>query len=163
MLKAEGRPELALPPIPPPVLGPGVLSVAAEGAPAGIAGQLSPQGRVRTADGMTGLFDQVAATGFVLLGTRELFKTTDDSTRASLARLGVHVVHVLPLEAEPGEATDGVEAVVDVDGTYQRWLGAAGYEAVVIRPDFYVFGGVASAADLPALLKELFVKVGLNP
>jgi hypothetical protein len=37
----------------------------------------------------------------------------------------------------------------------------AGYEAVVVRPDYYVFGGVASAADLPALLDELFAKLGL--
>ena len=56
MLKAEGRPEVALPPIPPAVLGPGVLA----DEPAGVAGQLSPQGRVRTAAGVTGRFDQVA-------------------------------------------------------------------------------------------------------
>jgi hypothetical protein len=32
---------------------------------------------------------------------------------------------------------------------------SAGYQAVVIRPDYYVFGGVTSAADLPGLLDEL--------
>src|ERR1700760_2362769 len=59
MLKAEGRPEVALPPIPPAVLGPGVLA----DEPAGVAGQLSPQGRVRTAAGVTGRFEQLGGGG----------------------------------------------------------------------------------------------------
>jgi flavoprotein hydroxylase len=168
MLKAEGRPEVALPPIPPPVLGPGVLSVTADGAPAGVAGQLSPQGLVRSAAGTTGLFDQVTGTGFVLLGRGESIKNIDESARASLAELGAHVVRVLPPDAEPaadaGAAdadADGTWNVVDVDGRYQQWLDAVGYEAVVIRPDFYVFGGVASADELPALLDELFGQLEL--
>jgi hypothetical protein len=52
--------------------------------------------------------------------------------------------------------------VTDVDGVYRPWLAAAGYEAVVIRPDYYVFGGVASAADLPELVGELFAALGLK-
>ena len=46
--------------------------------------------------------------------------------------------------------------MVDVDGRCQQWVDAVGYEAVVIRPDFYVFGGAASAAEVPALLDQLF-------
>jgi 2-polyprenyl-6-methoxyphenol hydroxylase-like FAD-dependent oxidoreductase len=161
MLKAEGRPEVALPPIPPPVLGPGVLATGPDGTPAGIAGQLSPQGRVRTADGTTGRFDQVVGTGFVLLSGRDLINELSESTRVSLARLGAHVVAILPADADPAEDAAGTGAVADVDGSYRGWLDAAGYEAVVIRPDYYVFGGVASAADLPALLDELFGKLRL--
>ena len=161
MLKAEGLPEVALPPIPPPVLGPGVLSVTADGTPAGVAGQLSPQGLVRSAAGTTGLFDQVTGTGFVLLGRGESIKNIDESARASLAELGAHVVRVLPPGAEGAGAADGTEAVIDVDGRYQQWLDAVGYEAVVIRPDYYVFGGAASAAEVPALLDELFGQLGL--
>ncbi len=161
-LTAEGRPEVALPPIPPPVLGPGVLSVTADGVPAGVAGQLSPQGLVRSAAGTTGLFDQVTGTGFVLLGRGESVKNIDESARASLAELGAHVVRVLPPDAELAAAAHGTQDVIDVDGRYQQWLDAVGYEAVVIRPDFYVFGGVASAADLPALLDELFAAVDLT-
>jgi 2-polyprenyl-6-methoxyphenol hydroxylase-like FAD-dependent oxidoreductase len=160
MLKAEGRPEIALPPIPPPVLGPGVLSVTADGAPAGVAGQLSPQGLVRSAAGTTGLFDQVTGTGFVLLGRGESIKNIDESARTSLAELGAHVVRVLPPDAEGAGAADGTEAVIDVDGRYQQWLDAVGYEAVVIRPDYYVFGGATSAAAVPALLDDLFGQLG---
>jgi 2-polyprenyl-6-methoxyphenol hydroxylase-like FAD-dependent oxidoreductase len=166
MLKAEGRPELALPPIPPPVLGPGVLAGVPNGddAPAGIAGQLSPQGRIRTAAGTTGLFDQVVGTGFVLLATRDFIINIDKSTRASLAELGAHVVHLVPPDAEPPDTVaglDGSQTVVDVDGVYRDWLAAAGYEAVVVRPDFYVFGGVASVADLPEILDELLGQLEL--
>ena len=164
MLKAEGRPEVALPPIPPPVLGPGVLSVTADGRPAGVAGQLSPQGLVRSAAGTTGLFDQVTGTGFVLLGRGESIKNINESARASLAELGAHVVRVLPPDAEGADlagAADGTETVIDVDGRYQQWLDAVGYEAVVIRPDYYVFGGATSAAAVPALLDDLFGRLGL--
>ena len=170
MLKAEGRPELALPPIPPPVLGPGVLAAGPDGTPAGIGGQLSPQGRVQSAAGTTGLFDQVVGTGFVLLLGRDPFgMNLNDPDLVALGRLGAHVVRVVPPGTGPAGPADaagpagGVETVADVDGRYQQWLDAAGYAAVVIRPDFYVFGGVAAAGDLPGLLGELFAAVCLRP
>jgi 2-polyprenyl-6-methoxyphenol hydroxylase-like FAD-dependent oxidoreductase len=153
MLKAEGRPEVALPPIPPAVLGPGVLA----DEPAGVAGQLSPQGRVRTAAGVTGRFDQVVGTGFVVAGDADVAAALDGAARDGLERIGAHVVRLLP----PGEEPGGPAELVDEDTLYRKWLKAAGYEAVVIRPDFYVFGGVASVADLPGLLDELFGKLSL--
>jgi flavoprotein hydroxylase len=161
MLKAEGRPEVALPPIPPPVLGPGVLA----DEPAGVAGQLSPQGRVRTAAGVTGRFDQVVGTGFVVASGSDVAAVLDDSSRARLKELGTHVVRFVSPGEEPAadNARSGqCETVVDLDGVYLSWLSSAGYEAVAIRPDFYVFGGVSSASDLPALLDELAAKVGLD-
>jgi 2-polyprenyl-6-methoxyphenol hydroxylase-like FAD-dependent oxidoreductase len=157
MLKAEGRPEVALPPIPPPVLGPGVV---ADGPP-GVAGQLSPQGQVRSAAGVTGLFDQVVGTGFVVAAGPDVSFGFNDSVRASLAQVGAHVVRFVPPGQEPGSGEDSAEVLVDVDGVYLPWLCSAGYEAVVIRPDYYVFGGVTSASDLSALLDELTAKLGL--
>jgi flavoprotein hydroxylase len=154
MLKAEGRPEVALPPIPPPVLGPGVLAAEPSG---GVAGQLSPQGRVRTAAGTTGLFDQVVGTGFVVASGTDSAVALDGSQRDRLAELGAHVVRFVPPGEEPGSEAE----LVDEDTLYSTWLKAAGYEAVVIRPDFYVFGGVASVAGLPALLDDLFGKLAL--
>jgi hypothetical protein len=67
------------------------------------------------------------------------------------------VLRLLPPDAEP---PDG--AVADVDGVYRSWLEAVGYEAVVIRPDYYVFGGVAAEADLPDLLNQLFAALDLG-
>ena len=51
---------------------------------------------------------------------------------------------------------------MDVDGFYLPWLRAAGYEVIVVRPDFYFFGAVPTTAELPALLAELFTKAGLT-
>ena len=51
---------------------------------------------------------------------------------------------------------------MDVDGFYLPWLREAGYEVIVVRPDFYFFGAVPTSAELPALLAELFTKVGLT-
>jgi flavoprotein hydroxylase len=181
MLRAEGRPELALPPIPPPVLGPGVLSTSADGSPVGVAGQLSPQGRVASASGAVGRFDQMIGTGFVVASTVDLSAVLSSELRASLERIGSHVVRfVAPGEpAEEGAAAgagpsgadpSGVgpsgagtaKVAVDVDGFYLPWLREAGYEVIVVRPDFYFFGAVPTSAELPALLAELFTKVGLT-
>jgi flavoprotein hydroxylase len=157
MLKAEGRPEVALPPIPPPVLGPGVLASDARASGPGVAGQLSPQGRVRTTDGAIGRFDQVVGQGFAVLSSTDVSFITEGHVHETLTQLGAHVLRLLPPDAEPAHG-----AVTDVDGVYRPWLAAAGYEAVVIRPDYYVFGGVASAADLPELVGELFAALGLK-
>jgi 2-polyprenyl-6-methoxyphenol hydroxylase-like FAD-dependent oxidoreductase len=153
MLKAEGRPEVALPPIPPAVLGPGVLASESSG----VVGQLSPQGRVRTAAGDLGRFDQVVGPGFVVLSSTDVSFITEGHVHESLTQLGARVVRLLPPDAEPADG-----AVADVDGVYLPWLASAGYQAVVIRPDYYVFGGVASATDLPGLVGELFAALGLK-
>jgi hypothetical protein len=77
--------------------------------------------------------------------------------------------------AEPGAAAEppGQDQVdqedqedqvaVDVDGFYRRWLRAAGYAVIVVRPDFYFFGAAADAAQTPALLGELFAQLGVAP
>ncbi|HVU92293.1 MAG TPA: bifunctional 3-(3-hydroxy-phenyl)propionate/3-hydroxycinnamic acid hydroxylase, partial [Jatrophihabitans sp.] len=118
MLKAEGRPELALPPVPPPVLGPGVLYTDASGAPVLSAGQLGRQGRVRRPGGDTARFDEVVGTGFVLLSTVPLDAVLDAGAAEALRALEAHVVQVV---APGAAAAAGLATVVeDVDGTYQE-------------------------------------------
>jgi flavoprotein hydroxylase len=99
----------------------------------------------------------VVGTGFVVAGGADVAAVLDGAARSGLAELGAHVVRFVPPGEEPGSEAE----LVDEDTLYLPWLKAAGYEAVVIRPDFYVFGGVASAADLPRLLEELFGKLAL--
>jgi 2-polyprenyl-6-methoxyphenol hydroxylase-like FAD-dependent oxidoreductase len=159
MTAAGGRPDLVLPPIPPAVLGPGVLAARADGA-AGLAGQLSPQGRVARVGGAAGRFDEVVGTGFVVAGAVDLSPVLTGELRSVLDRIGAHVVRFV----ESGTVPDpgGGEVVIDVDGFYLPWLDAAGCEAIVIRPDFYIFGPVPAAGELPALLEEMFAKLELQ-
>jgi flavoprotein hydroxylase len=108
----------------------------------------------------------VVGTGFLVALAPDLPFNLKDAELASLARLGAHVVRFVPPGQEPGADDTGSgqpKVVADVDGVYRPWLASAGYEAVVIRPDFYVFGGVAAAADLPGLLDELFAALSLTP
>jgi flavoprotein hydroxylase len=150
-----------LPPIPPAVLGPGVLASGADGASVGLAGQLSPQGRVARVGGAEGRFDEVVGTGFVVAASVDLSPVLSGRLRVALDRLGAHVVRF----AAPGtvpEAGGGGEVVIDVDGFYLAWLDTAGCAAIVIRPDFYIFGAVPAAGELPALLDEIFAKLELT-
>jgi 2-polyprenyl-6-methoxyphenol hydroxylase-like FAD-dependent oxidoreductase len=117
MAAAGGRPDLVLPAVPPPVLGPGVLATGPGGAPVGLAGQLSPQARVAPVGGAAGRFDDVVGTGFVVASAVDLSPVMTGGLRSGLDRLGAHIVQF----AEPGTepVADGAgEVVIDVDGFY---------------------------------------------
>jgi hypothetical protein len=42
----------------------------------------------------------------------------------------------------------------DMDGRLTEWLARHDAHAVLVRPDFYVFGSAASAQELPELLED---------
>ena len=52
------------------------------------------------------------------------------------------------------------EAVADLRGTYARWFRERGLRAVVMRPDYYVFGAAADLVDLPAVVDSLRHQLG---
>jgi hypothetical protein len=66
-----------------------------------------------------------------------------------LEQLGAVFAHV----GDEGDARD-------VDGRYAAYFGERGIEAVINRPDFYVFGGAPSLAQLPDLVDELRRQLG---
>ena len=103
-------------------------------------GELSLQAQVRLG-GRTGRFDDVIGGGFVLIGLdQDPAADLDAAARGFLARLGAHVVGI-------GTGCD----VEDVDGDYRRWFGRLGARAVLVRPDFYLFGA-GEAGDLTRAL-----------
>ncbi|TMR24928.1 bifunctional 3-(3-hydroxy-phenyl)propionate/3-hydroxycinnamic acid hydroxylase [Nonomuraea turkmeniaca] len=164
LIAAGARPEVGLPPPPPAVLGPGALQSGGDGTPLAPAGRVAVQGRVREAGGAAGLLDEVAGFGFHVLvdGTRvdarELFFVDDVS--AFLGDLDARVLRVIPDGAPVEESGGSVLTVKDLDGVLLSHLRACGHLVQIIRPDFYVFGGVPDQAGLPGLLAELAVALG---
>ena len=126
---------------PPPLgLGAGVLMA---GDPH--AGKLFVQGRVRTREGRTGLFDDVVGTGFALVAIDgDPLAGVDEDLRAWFASIGGIVARL-------GHAGD----LADVDGSYARWFGDAGVAVALQRPDFYVYGTGSGAGEAKALLAGL--------
>ena len=113
----------------------------AEGTP--MAGLLSPHGTVRW-QGREGRWDDLVGLGFCVV-LRDVDPTEvlrPDQIRA-LADIGAHVVGL----------GDGL--VEDLEGKYRQFMDAHGAAAMITRPDFYVFGGVAHTRDLPGLVDTL--------
>lgn len=158
MLAAGGRPEIALGPVPEPVLGPGVLATGADGSPAGSAGTLSAQGRVSGPDGRVGRFDEIVGHGFVVVATADPTEVLSPAQRAGLERLGTRLVHVVPAGTPVGRGQVG-----DVEDFYLPHLREAGHAAAVVRPDFYLYGAVRSIAELPSLVDGLLSAASVQP
>jgi 2-polyprenyl-6-methoxyphenol hydroxylase-like FAD-dependent oxidoreductase len=104
------------------------------------AGRLSLQARVAV-NGSVGRFDDVLGGGFLLLGLdHDPAAALTAEQRAFVSRLKVRSIAIgLP---------DGVE---DIDGAYRAWFGELGSRAVLVRPDFYMFGAGEASALVAAL------------
>ncbi|MFD5395158.1 bifunctional 3-(3-hydroxy-phenyl)propionate/3-hydroxycinnamic acid hydroxylase [Streptomyces sp. NPDC127097] len=146
--RRAGRDPLA--DLPPQTLTGGLLRQGADGAPQAPAGQLGCQGRVRFR-GRTGLFDQIVGVGsFTLLATEDPRTLLHDGTSGWCERLGIRLVRVT------GDTTaDGPDDVIDLDGTYRAHLERCGQQALLLRPDHYVFGGTPRTEEVSGLLSAL--------
>jgi hypothetical protein len=129
------------PPPPFPHLVDGILRRAADGAPAPAAGLLGPHGRVRL-DGREGRLDDLVGSGVVLI-LRGPTPALSRHGAALLTRLDIRVVAL---------AADGS---ADLDGRYDAFLREHGLAAMLVRPDFYLFGGVAELNQIDGLLQDL--------
>lgn len=135
MLGARAQPDYQPPAPPQPRLGPGLWHAPAPGA-----GLLGMQGEVE-ADGKRGRFDDVFGVRFALIARdAAVLEAISADNRAALDAVGAAVVHI------------GPGGMVDVNGSYADWLRQLGCAAVLVRPDFYLQGGAASAAELNSLL-----------
>ncbi|MER7475820.1 bifunctional 3-(3-hydroxy-phenyl)propionate/3-hydroxycinnamic acid hydroxylase, partial [Micromonospora sp. NPDC000018] len=70
---------------------------------------------------------------------------------AFLDALDVRRVTVRPADAAPVTDAD----VIDLDGVHLDYLAGADADAVLVRPDFYVFGVAAGPGGLAALVDDL--------
>ncbi|MER7335961.1 MULTISPECIES: bifunctional 3-(3-hydroxy-phenyl)propionate/3-hydroxycinnamic acid hydroxylase [unclassified Micromonospora] len=128
----------------------GLLHRTPDGTPAAHAGDPAPQGRV-SAGGRTGRFDEAVGTGFVLITRDDPAAALAPDAAAFLDALDVRRVTVRPADAAPVTDAD----VIDLDGVHLDYLAGADADAVLVRPDFYVFGVAAGPGGLAALVDDL--------
>ena len=143
---------------PPPIemapLSDGVIRRCADDADDPLAGTLSVQGAVEV-DGRQGRFDDVVGRGWTLVAAAgDPLDELDAGQRELVDALDVTVASL-----DPGSPA----GVRDLDGRLTDWLACHGAHAVLVRPDFYVFGSAASTAALPSLLDDLGRRLALTP
>jgi resorcinol 4-hydroxylase (NADPH) len=140
MKAAMKDPSKALKPPPEPRLGNAGLYQATDPN----AGYLSMQGPVRRAD-QDGLFDDVVGSGWqLLMRSNSAAPTFGLKARHAFDRLGV-------VTATFGAGGD----TVDLDGTYAGWFDRLNVDAILVRPDLYVFG-TSALVDAGGLLIAAF-------
>ncbi|MFJ4376201.1 bifunctional 3-(3-hydroxy-phenyl)propionate/3-hydroxycinnamic acid hydroxylase [Pseudomonas japonica] len=136
-----------VPPLPPfPGLVEGVV-FQRDGRAQGPAGSLGVHGEIEL-DGRRQRFDDAFGRGFHLVSIGDdPLAGLDANHLALLAQLQIKPVR-LSLDGASGTARD-------LSGKYHQFLREAGLQAVLVRPDFYVYGGIAQAGELPLLLQTL--------
>ncbi len=150
MMAALKDPSLAPPPPAAPRLGPGLTEPAS---PAAGLMSIQAPGTGATAGG---LLDDVLGGGSCLVFADTSLLPLLSQHRHLLAQAGVPVV---ALGAEPGQDT-----IVDSTGAYAAWLQELSSVAVLIRPDFAVYGTATTPADTISLVQRYHhALTGANP
>lgn len=148
-----------VPPLPPfPGLTGGLISVK-RGLPCdAAAGLLSVHGQVAN-DGEQMRYDDAIQNGFhVIALDADPEQYIDTRALDLLARIGGHAIGVT---ADKDKAVAG-RILFDVSGKYARFFSGHGAKAMIVRPDYYVFGAVAELSELPALVRELASRLSLG-
>ncbi|GHA82366.1 3-(3-hydroxyphenyl)propionate hydroxylase [Streptomyces tendae] len=114
-----------------------------------LAGHLAVQPLLRTGSGKTERSDDVLGRGFTLFSVVE----PDEATTAAVADLERAIGLRSVVVGAAGVQEDG-EALSD-------WLKAAGVVAVLVRPDFYVFGTATDLFEVVDLLASLRASLSL--
>ena len=135
----------AEPPPPFPSMVDGLLRRDRDGTVAAGAGLLSPHVDVLR-EGQRARLDQVTGGGFVVV-TRgfDAEAAVESEAADALAVLGAQFVTL----------GDGENGVRDLDGRLDDFLTAQGWAAMIVRPDYYVYGGVAAQGGLGVLVDDL--------
>lgn len=136
------------PPPPFPWLSDGLLQSDPGSAAARLVGRLGPQGRVGHR-GTGVLADDVVGTGWQLISLQDLSPELDAAARSTMDRLDIR--HVVTGETGLG----------DPDGTYRAFFVEHGVKALLVRPDYYIFGAIDEGGSVPELLADLAAQIGL--
>ena len=133
-----------------PSLTDGILRRGDDGVVRAPAGLLSPHGAVRVGN-QTGRFDDVVGLGFVLVSRSAAAECALGARQRSfLDEIGAKRVVVVA----PGAEADGA-ALLDLDGKFIPYMEQHGFDTMLVRPDFYVYGVAAQASEVNQLVDDL--------
>jgi 3-(3-hydroxy-phenyl)propionate hydroxylase len=148
-----------VPPLPPfPGLTDGLICKDPAFASESVAGLLSVHGQV-TNLGEASRYDDAVPNGFHIIALdAHPNRHLDAQGKAALAAIGGR---------STGITTDADKAVkdrvlLDVSGKYKQFFDEHGVKAIVVRPDYYIFGGVQTLEELPALLSDLVSRLSID-
>ena len=142
-----------VPPPPPfPWIYSGLLQKSLPNKAGDIVGRLGPQAVIEHR-GVKGRADDVLGGGWHFIYTSTTVWTDNTVTSAIIRELEIRLLHI------NGTGADGVK---DDDGVYARYLCEARIDALLVRPDFYVFGVVALGESADPLFAELAAQLGLR-
>lgn len=115
------------------------------------AGELSVQGVVQAGD-KRDRFDQIVGSGWMVIGFDHDPATA--LTADQLAQLSFLDGRTVKIGSAGAEAD-----VIDVEGTYARWLEELDATYVLLRPDFYVAATARSPEDLRRSFGEVMARI----
>ena len=119
------------------------------------AGALSMQPRLLL-DGERDRLDSLIGNGWIVLATGyDPMSDLGSESRELLQTLKARVLRV-----ESDGSGDGV--AVDEQGRFLEWLAELGVDTVIVRPDFYLFGGVRGGVELDQALLQLRHQLSLS-
>jgi 3-(3-hydroxy-phenyl)propionate hydroxylase len=145
LLRGEGPP-----PPPDPVLRSGVLHRRGDGEIELPVGDLGPQGVV-TFGGESGRFDDLVGWGFQVIG-----RDYDPSTHLSdRQRRFLESVRGIVVGVTGNEDAAGPGMAIDLGRAYSSYFTQYGFVAIILRPDFTLFGGASTHEELSGLIDEL--------
>jgi 2-polyprenyl-6-methoxyphenol hydroxylase-like FAD-dependent oxidoreductase len=126
-----------------PHLTDGILQRNADGTLAIAAGLLSPHGRVRM-NGREGRLDDLTGGGFVLIVSHSDMLDLPPVA----AKLGIKAV------ALAGPARDE-RVIEDLDGKIGPFMAEHDLSAMLVRPDYYIYGGAQAPGDIACTVTSL--------
>lgn len=135
-----------------PNLTTGLLGRSPGGGLAIRAGELFPQPQVRNLTHESCLLDDIVGERFLVLTSGEIVPT------APFGRLSSSVAVHLRLAAATGPFQSGSD-LAELNGTLLNWMLQSRLQAVIVRPDRYVFGAAQSQAEFTALIEQLLAEI----
>ncbi|MGC2963721.1 single-component resorcinol 4-hydroxylase [Paraburkholderia sp. GV068] len=148
-----------VPPLPPfPGLTDGLICGEERDAGRSAAGLLSVHGQVRN-DGEELRYDDAIPNGFHVIALDvDPEQHLDAASMAMLVRIGARTIGITD---DPAKTALG-RILFDVSGKYRQFFDEHGVKAIIVRPDYYVFGAVKTLSALPVLVTNLASQLSLT-